>query len=102
MCYLVAKDRDAHGCFALKTTHGRHLVELKRELNKAVGYKGIQLVTISRPTAYGEYAKELWIDRREKSKSLDRQGTVCCVWEKTAFEEGLKGGMRLMVEVLDV
>ena len=31
MCYLVAKDRDAHGCFALKTTHGRHLVELKRE-----------------------------------------------------------------------
>ncbi len=78
MCYLVAKDRDAHGCFALKTTHGRHLVELKRELNKAVGYKGIQLVTISRPTAYGEYAKELWIDRREKSKSLDRQGTVCC------------------------
>ena len=55
MCYLVAKDRDAHGCFALKTTHGKHLVELKRELNKAVGYKGIQLVTISRPTAYGEY-----------------------------------------------
>ena len=71
MCYLVAKDRDAHGCFALKTTHGRHLVELKRELNKAVGYKGIQLVTISRPTAYGEYTKELWIDRREKRKSLD-------------------------------
>ena len=102
MCYLVAKDRDAHGCFALKTTHGRHLVELKRELNKAVGYKGIQLVTISRPTAYGEYTKELWIDRREKRKSLDRQGTVCCVWEKTAFEEVLKVGMRLMVEVLDV
>ena len=78
MCYLVAKDRDAHGCFALKTTHGKHLVELKRDLNKAVGCKGIQLVTISRPTAYGEYAKELWIDRREKRKSLDRQGTVCC------------------------
>ena len=56
MCYLVAKDRDArdaHGCLALKTTHGKHLVELKRELNQAVGYKGVQLVTISRPTAYG-------------------------------------------------
>ena len=52
MCYLVAKDRNAHGCFALKTTHGKHLVELKRELNKEVGYKGVQLVTISRPTAY--------------------------------------------------
>ena len=47
---------NAHGYFALKTTHGKHLVELKRELNKAVGYKGVQLVTISRPTAYGEYA----------------------------------------------
>ena len=56
MCYLVAKDRDAHGCFALKTTHGKHLVELKRELNQAVGYQGVQLVTISRQTAYGEYA----------------------------------------------
>mgnify|MGYP004510852675 FL=1 len=51
MCYLVAKNRDAHGCIALKTTHGKHLVELKRELNKAVGYKGVQLVTISRTTA---------------------------------------------------
>ena len=57
MCYLVAKDRNAHGCFALKTTHGKHLVELKRELNKEVGYKGVQLVTISRPTAYGEYGQ---------------------------------------------
>jgi hypothetical protein len=56
MCYLVAKDRASHGCVALKTEHGKHLVELKRNLNKEVGYKGVQLVTISRPTAYGEYA----------------------------------------------
>ena len=53
MCYLIAKDRDAHGCYALKTNHGRHLVELKRELNRAVGYKGVQLVTISRPSVVG-------------------------------------------------
>ena len=44
MCYLIAKERDAHGCYALKTSHGKHLVELKRELNEAVGYKGVQLV----------------------------------------------------------
>ena len=31
-------------------------------------------------------------------KIMDRQGTVCCAWEKTAFEEGLKVGMRLMME----
>ena len=30
---------------------------------------------------------------------MDRQGSVCCVWEKTAFEEGLKVGIRLMTEV---
>lgn len=56
MCYLVAKDKNAHGCYALKTTHGRGLVELKRRLNAQVMVQGVQLVTISRPTAYGEYA----------------------------------------------
>ena len=45
-----------HGCYALKTQHGSHLVEMKRRMNQQVASKGIQLVTISRPTAYGEYA----------------------------------------------
>ena len=75
-----------------------------------VAYVGVKFKTYSGlPFTYeikkgrnGEYTKELWIDRREKRKSLDRQGTVCCAWEKTAFEEVLKVGMRLMVEVLDV
>ena len=35
-------------------------------------------------------------------KIMDRQGSVCCAWEKTAFEEGMKVGMRLMLEDLDV
>ena len=70
MCYLVAKDRNAHGCFALKTTHGKHLVELKRELNKEVGYKGVQLVTISRPTAYGEYAPYHFVDTEQEFQAI--------------------------------
>ena len=49
MCYLIAKDRDARGCYALKTTHGKHLAELKSELDQAVGFKGVQLVVLSRP-----------------------------------------------------
>ena len=53
MCYLVAKDTEKRGCYALKTTHGERLVNLKRALDQEVGVKGIQLVTISRPTAYG-------------------------------------------------
>ena len=68
--FKEAKDRDAHGCFALKITHGKHLVELKRELNKAVGYKGVQLVTISRPTAYGEYAPYHFVDTEQEFQTL--------------------------------
>lgn len=56
MCYLIAKDTKTHGCYALKTAHGKRLVQLKKELNAIVAHKGVQLVTISRPTAFGEYA----------------------------------------------
>lgn len=73
MCYLVAKDRNAHGCLAFKTTHGKHLVELKRDLNKAVGYKGVQLVTISRPTAYGEYAPYRFVQDEQEFKALVKE-----------------------------
>lgn len=33
-------------------------------------------------------------------KIMDKQGSVCCAWEKTAFEEGMKIGIRLMMEVM--
>ncbi len=56
MCYLVAKDKNKHGCFALKTRHGKHLAEFSDQLDDKVAGRGIQIVTISRPTAYGEYA----------------------------------------------
>lgn len=72
MCYLVAKDRYAHGCVALKTTHGKHLVEMKRALNAAVGDKGVQLVTISRPTAYGEYAPYRFAKTKQEFNALVR------------------------------
>ena len=65
MCYLIAKDKEKHGCYALKTTHGKHLAELKKKLNNEVGLKGIQLVTISRPSAYGEYAPYSFIENEE-------------------------------------
>ena len=62
MCYLIAKNKNKHGCYALKTRHGKHLVQLKRELNAKVMKKGIQLVTISRPTAYGEYSPYTFLE----------------------------------------
>lgn len=56
MCYLIAKGVKKRGCFALKTIHGKHLVQPKHSLNAAVRARSIQIVTISRPNAYGEYA----------------------------------------------
>lgn len=60
--YLVAKDENKHGCYVIKTSGGKHLVQLKKELNRTVAHKGIELVTISRPTAFGEYAPYNFID----------------------------------------
>lgn len=55
MCYLIAKKFGDTGCVALQTSHGQHLADFKTRLMQAVGYDKIQLVTISRPSAYGEY-----------------------------------------------
>lgn len=33
MCYLIAKNVDAVGCVALRTTHGKHLSEFKRKID---------------------------------------------------------------------
>lgn len=55
MCYLVAKHIDKVGCVALRTSHGESLIALKRRIEMQVGYKEIELVTISRPAAYVEY-----------------------------------------------
>lgn len=66
MCYLIAKERNAHGCIALKTTHGQHLADFKYALDDALDGSGIQFVTISRPTAYGEYAPYRFVHSEEK------------------------------------
>lgn len=70
MCYLIAKDRRTQGCYALKTKYGKNLVALKEELNNSVGFKGVQLVTISRPMAYGEYAPYHFVDTEQEFKDL--------------------------------
>ena len=65
MCYLIAKNIDNIGSIALKTTHGKHLSQFKREIEQKVGYDKIQLVTISRPSAYGEYEPYYFVDTKE-------------------------------------
>lgn len=70
MCYLVAKHIDEVGCVALKTTHGEHLSKLKRKIEAQIGYEKIQLVTISRPSAYGEYEPYNFVNTEEEFQKL--------------------------------
>lgn len=66
MCYLVAKNIESEGCVALRTTHGKHLSEFKRSIERKVGYDKIQLVTISIPSAYGEYEPYHIVDSEQE------------------------------------
>ena len=66
MCYLIAKKFDDVGCVALQTNYGEHLVSFKKHLISLVGIDNIQLVTISRPSAYGEYEPYHFVDSEEE------------------------------------
>lgn len=70
MAYLIGRKRESRGCIALKINHGKNLVELKRRLN--MGYGGIELITISRPTAYGEYAPYQFVDTEQEFEEIVR------------------------------
>jgi hypothetical protein len=70
MCYIVAKYRAQQGCYALKYKTGKNLSNYTRELNKSIKKEGIQIIVISRPTAYGEYAPYEFVDSEEKFKRI--------------------------------
>lgn len=72
MCYVVIKDMNKQGCVAYKTKLGKGLAELIRELNQLAPRRGIQVVTISRPTAYGEYAPYSFVESSEDLKEAVR------------------------------
>ena len=52
--YLVAKRFKKSGCIAFKTKRGQELAEFASNLQDELG-DNIQIVAITRPTAYGEY-----------------------------------------------
>ena len=49
----------------MQTSHGHELVELKKML-AGIGVDKIQLVTISRPSAYGEYEPYRFVDSEQE------------------------------------
>ncbi|WHE86678.1 DUF6718 family protein [Lachnoanaerobaculum gingivalis] len=66
MCYLVAKKADGIGSIALQTSHGQHLVDFKKKIIKEIGVENIQLVTISRSSAYGEYEPYRFVNTEQE------------------------------------
>ena len=54
MCYLIAKRFNQSGCIALQTEAGEEMAQFADALQEKLGYD-IQIITISRPTAYVEY-----------------------------------------------
>ena len=69
---LIARDRKSYGCFALKIKHGKHLVELKRRLNKIVGYKGVEQLVDQQLMA-----NMLHINLSTRSRNLERGSFLC-------------------------
>lgn len=66
MCYLVAKWFSGVGSVAMKTKPGRELVEFVDKVQSEFGIDDLQLVTISRPSAYGEYEPYEFVESKEQ------------------------------------
>ena len=65
MCYVLAKQQDERGCVAFRTEPGEGVVKLKRSLMEHSLKNHIELVTTSRPSAYGEYEPYRFVDSEE-------------------------------------
>ena len=77
MPYLVAKNFYQHGCYAMPVEHGPELVEMKHDLQSATSLEHLQLVTISCPAAYDEYAPYTIVKDREEFIRLVLQMEPC-------------------------
>lgn len=72
MCYVVAKNVNKVGSVAIRMKPGASVVALKRTIKAELGFDRIQLVTISRPSAYGEYAPYRFEETEEAFKAAVR------------------------------
>lgn len=52
MCYLIAKNNQGGSSLAIQMMHGKELAKLKQKLLSDLSGEEIQLLTVSRPSAY--------------------------------------------------
>lgn len=65
MCYLVAKRMNKTECIALQTEPGEEMAKFADEIQERLGYD-IEIITISRPTAYGKYEPYHFVNSYEE------------------------------------
>jgi hypothetical protein len=66
MCYLLAKKFKREGCIALKTEYGPKLAALDAYLGRSTLDKDVQIIVVSHPEAYKEYAPYRIVDSEVK------------------------------------
>lgn len=66
MCYLVAKWFDERGSVAMQVQRGEALSEMIDRLDDRFGHDCLQLVTITRPSAYGEYEPYTFVSSEDE------------------------------------
>lgn len=65
MCYLIAKRMNKTGCVALQTEPGEEMAKFADEIQERLGYD-IEIITISRSTAYGKYEPYHFVNSYEE------------------------------------
>ena len=77
MCYLVAKWFSKEGSLALNAKPGQDLIDFIDKVEARFGSTDLQLVTISRPSAYGEYEPYEFVDaENELIDKLEEQAAA--------------------------
>ena len=68
MCYLIVRDSKQKGCYAFKTEFGEELADYSEFLEDEYikDNLNIELVTLSRPSAYGEYEPYQMVKTKEE------------------------------------
>lgn len=74
MRYLVAKWFSKQGSLVMAVKPGQELVEMMRRIEDRFGILDLQLINISRPSAYGEYEPFEFVHSEEQLvKCLEQQ-----------------------------
>lgn len=95
--YLVARRAYGHGCIAIPVKPGNALAEFVSLLNEETAGTDIQIIGISRPAAYGEYAPYTILDSVSSFRDAVSAMKTAITVEKLTYK-GYVGTVRYSME----